>query len=245
MVSVNSNLHELNPRIPVIRPGVFGEIAAAGVRRRQFDFANEILITHKTPIDYLFIGDSITHYWELQSYFSPTGKFIINRGISGDVSSYVLQRFEADVVQLRPRYVVIQVGINNYKALDTWDVNDKDIDPVEAIATAIANDIFAMVMKSKENEVLPVLASLLPTSRPEYKHDKLRNEGVRLVNSKLLQLADEHKIVFVDYHFHMTTGDGMLLREGLSDDGVHPHVRGYDIMAQVLRAELQKHGISI
>lgn len=229
----------------MIKPEVFGEIAASGVRRRQFDFENEILITHKTPIDYVFIGDSITHYWEVQSYFGRNGSFIVNRGISGDISTFRWQRFEGDVVQLQPCYVIIQVGINNFKALDTWSTNETDKVRAEAIAAVIAKDIRTMVLKAQESGIIPVLASLLPTNRPVYKHDELRNEGVRLANRKLLQMADELAIIFLDYHSHMVDGDGTLLREGLSDDGVHPHVRGYDIMAQVLRTELQKRTLNI
>ena len=76
---------------------------AADSRRMEFDAKNEILIFHQTPVDYVFIGDSITHMWELQAYFKPNGWSIANRGIGGDTTKYVLKRFEADVLQLKPK----------------------------------------------------------------------------------------------------------------------------------------------
>lgn len=43
----------------------------------------------------------------------------------------------------------------------------------------------------------------------------------------------------------MVTEDGIQLREELADDGLHPHVLGYDIMAHALRETLEYKGIQI
>jgi lysophospholipase L1-like esterase len=52
-------------------------------------------------------------------------------------------------------------------------------------------------------------------------------------------------VIYVDYHTALADADGVTLREGLADDGLHPHVLGYDIMAAVLRETLAGHGIDL
>lgn len=47
-------------RVDMIKPGLFSPLqAAADQRRMEYDCKNECLIAEKTPVDYLFIGDSI------------------------------------------------------------------------------------------------------------------------------------------------------------------------------------------
>ena len=97
-------------RINFVKPGIFTVQAAADSRRVEFDTKNEVIVTNKVPVDFVFIGDSITHAWELNAYFGKMGRLILNRGIGGDTSEYLLRRFEADVLQLKPKYCVMLIG---------------------------------------------------------------------------------------------------------------------------------------
>ena len=45
------------------RSEYFSSIAAADSRRKEFDIKNHSLIYTEQKPDFLFIGDSITHYW--------------------------------------------------------------------------------------------------------------------------------------------------------------------------------------
>lgn len=58
----------------------FSRTAAADSRRKEFDIKNHSLIYTDQKPDFLFIGDSITHYWELNAYFNLPGQLIVNRG---------------------------------------------------------------------------------------------------------------------------------------------------------------------
>jgi lysophospholipase L1-like esterase len=51
--------------------------------------------------------------------------------------------------------------------------------------------------------------------------------------------------VYVDYHSQLAAEDGITLRAGLADDGLHPHVLGYRIMASTLLETLKQVGITI
>ncbi|MGG1555599.1 GDSL-type esterase/lipase family protein [Paenibacillus ferrarius] len=228
-------------RVEMVKPGFFGMAAAADSRRGEFDLGNEVLIAHQVPVDFVFIGDSITHMWELNGYFGRRGSLVVNRGIGGDISSHVLRRFEADVIQLKPKHVVIKIGVNNFWALDGATAEQRKT--AEQIMPDLVQDIQDMMIKAKEHDIIPVICSILPTNMPQSGNNALRNESIRQVNEQLQQIANEQGAIYVDYHSRMTTEDGLQLRDELADDGLHPHVLGYDIMADCLREELARKGI--
>src|SRR5436190_18928204 len=59
----------------------------------------------------VFMGDSITDFWKLATYFPS--KSYINRGISGQTTPQMLVRFRPDVIALKPKAVVILAGTND------------------------------------------------------------------------------------------------------------------------------------
>lgn len=230
-------------RVETVKPGYFGTAAAADSRRGEFDFGNEVIIAHEVPVDFVFIGDSITHMWELNAYFGRGSRFIVNRGIGGDISNHVLRRFDADVIQLKPKHVVIKIGVNNFWALDGATTEQRKT--AEQITTGLVNDIQGMVKKAKDHDIKPVICSILPTNLPQSGNNRIRNTTIRSVNEQFQKIANEQGAIFVDYHSRMVTEDGIQLREELADDGLHPHVLGYDIMAHALRETLEYKGIQI
>src|SRR5262249_25552172 len=62
----------------------------------------------------LFMGDSITDGWQQPRYggFFP-GKPYVDRGISGQTTPQMLLRFRPDVIDLKPKVVVILAGTND------------------------------------------------------------------------------------------------------------------------------------
>jgi lysophospholipase L1-like esterase len=71
----------------------------------------------------------------------------------------------------------------------------------------------------------------------------VRNALIARTNTRLRAISVTHADVFVDYHSRLVAGDGVTLRYGLSDDGLHPHTVGYEIMAQTLLEALAGAGI--
>ena len=61
----------------------------------------------------VFMGDSITEGWHLDSPSGFPGKGYINRGISGQTTPQMLVRFRQDVIDLQPKVVVILAGTND------------------------------------------------------------------------------------------------------------------------------------
>ncbi len=219
---------------PQVFPGLFGEGCAADSRRSEFDSKNSIIVNTESKVDVVFIGDSITHAWELNAYFRDFG-FVVNRGISGDVVENVARRFEADAAQLNPAVCVILIGINNMGIYEM----EPPYKEKELIALFEEKYRFMLDM-AKERGIKTVICSVLPVRDGVLPHIEERNGMVLEFNKILVALADEYSCEYVDYHSRFTDNDGRTMKEGLSHDGLHPHVYGYNIMAEAVRPAIEK-----
>lgn len=228
---------------PMVRPGMLGSHFAADSRRLEFDLQNEQLLYNEKSIDFIFIGDSITHFWDLPSFFARKGQVLVNKGISGDQSASMGQRFEADVLQLRPEYVVMKIGINNCWALDAWVPNERKT--AARIRQEILADIQEMSVRAADNGIIPILCSILPTCLDVLSTMDAKNELILAINGDLKDFAAAKNYIYVDYHADLCQEDGKTLRSELAFDGVHPDVYGYQVMARTLESTLAKRGIDI
>jgi len=215
-------------------PPYFGNEAHADNRRWEFNFKNEILVTNQTPVDIAFIGDSITHNWEVNAYFNHFGR-VINRGISGDRAPMLAQRFEGDSLQFRPRVCVAMFGINNTWCLDGTTSTEAQ----DEVLALVASSYRQMMEQAKAYHVPLLFCSVLPVSDTS-EIGQRRNQVVLRMNAALKNLCEEFGVTYVDYHSAMVAEDGVTLRSDLSDDTLHPHVIGYNCMAAVLTPLLEQ-----
>jgi lysophospholipase L1-like esterase len=181
------------------------------------------------PNKIVLMGDSITESWSNYSpeFFSEHG-FLINKGISGETTPQMLDRFETDVLSLKPEGVIILAGINDI-AQNTGYIS----------VSEIFDNIVFMANLAKKNSIRPVLCSVLPVNeliwRPEIKPAGLVIE----LNQKIKNYCKESNIVYLDYFFSMV-GEKKELRSELTYDGVHPNKEGYIIMEGLLETVLKK-----
>lgn len=237
----------------IIRPGYFSVQANADQMRPVYDHYNEQIIYNRVPVDFVFMGESITQFWDLPTYFGGTRHSFVNRGISGDITLHMARRFPADVLQLKPKYVHIMGGTNNTWILDAVDPRERKFP--DQIYYETVSDFSTMIRESKNHGMIPMIGSNLPTgkgipcfsSQPLlYCRDlstDLRNELLFRINYGLRQLAAYEQAVYIDYHSYMTEHDGRTLRSELSEDGLHPNVLGYNIMAGVFYNSLKTLGV--
>ena len=216
-----------------IKPGFFGIDAPADGRRREFDILNEQYLYSKKQADVVFFGDSITQHWDLNLYFNPN-VLKMNRGIGGDRTFHAARRFDADVLQLDAKIIVILLGINDLilTAPDLWwrePGADKD-----DIIKGIEENFKEMLQKSKDKDVY--ISSLLPQNiAPPF--DKFEFKDMILkTNNILKKLAKEYGAEYVDYYSALEK-DG-LLPDDLSSDGIHPNGKCYEIMANLLKEKI-------
>ncbi len=171
----------------------------------------------------VFMGDSITDNLHNSQRFGPffPGKPYINRGISGQVTGQMLLRFYPDVIVLQPKAVVIFGGTNDIGG---------NIGPVPLEATE--NNLAAMADMARANGIKVILASLTPVcdipGRPPMTTGR-PPETILTLNRWIKNYAAAHSLVFLDY-FSATVDDKGLFRAELTEDGLHPTAKGYEIM---------------
>lgn len=178
----------------------------------------------------VFFGDSITDFWRLNEYF-PNSDFV-NRGISGQVTSEMLGRFKADVIDLKPEAVVILAGTNDLARGTTLDV--------------IKNNLTVMAELAKLHKIRVICASVLPVSdyhkaaNPQWERTRFRPPSlIRQLNDwlKTFSATPSNGCTYLDYYSAMVDKDGFLKAE-LADDGLHPNAAGYRVMAPLAAAAI-------
>ena len=176
----------------------------------------------------VFLGDSITDGWKLAQYFP--GKPYVNRGISGQTTAQMLVRFYPDVLKLNPAAVIILAGTNDI-ARNTGPET----------AEMIEDNFRAMCDLAERHRVTVILCPLTPVSDyTSHKQTELRPPAdVRKLNDWLREYAAERKLQVADYYSVLVDDKGML-KEGYSEDGLHPNDRGYALMAPVAEAAIER-----
>ena len=182
----------------------------------------------------VFLGDSITDSWDDPKFggFFP-GKPYFDRGISGQTTPQMLIRFRRDVVELHPRVVVILAGTNDLAG----NTGPTTLDAIE-------DNFRSMVELAKANKIGVVLASVLPVSDYEMRDGKPIVQTVRrppaqilALNSWLKEYASQTHSIYLDY-FSATVDAKGFLKEELSEDGLHPNQKGYEVMAPLAEAAI-------
>ena len=175
----------------------------------------------------VFIGDSITEFWQqYDSAFFTQNKYI-NRGISSQTTSQIQERFQNDVIDLEPKYVIILAGINDIAE------NNGPISIEE-----IMNNIVSMVEKSLKNNIEVLLCSVLPANN-FYWNPKIQPiEKIIQLNQMIKAYSLVKQIKYVDYYTQMVD-ENLGLDKKYTDDGVHPNLEGYLKMKSIFEFYLK------
>lgn len=220
----------------LIKPGAFepGKENDTDSRRCEFDIMNDTVIASDTQVNAVMIGDSITHFFDNNVHYSDYG-CILNRGIGGDHVQGVNFRFEADVVQLKPKVCVILVGVNNTWHLENHKKEDGmfEEEEVKKLLEYMEGQFEEIYAKAKAAGIEIWLCSVTPMGEgmPSL---PARNALYLQMNEMYKGLVARHGGKYVDYHSVMVTEDGRTLNDEYSRDGVHPNGCGYKKMAEVL-----------
>jgi lysophospholipase L1-like esterase len=171
----------------------------------------------------VFMGDSITDNLHNAQRFGPffPGKPYLNRGIGGQVTGQMLLRFYQDVIALQPKAVIIFGGTNDIGG---------NIGPLPM--EAIENNIAAMADMARASGIKVILASVTPVCDMPGKPPMTPGrppESILTLNRWIKDYAAKHNLVFLDY-FSATVDDKGFFRAELTEDGLHPTAKGYEIM---------------
>ena len=176
----------------------------------------------------VFYGDSITDAWKLAQQFP--GKPYVNRGISGQTTSQMLVRLFPDVINLKPAAMILLAGTNDI-ARNTGPQTQ----------TMIGQNVQAITELTQHHGIKVILCSVLPvsdyTSRP--KTAQRPPADILKLNKWLKEYAEKSGAIYADYFSALVDEKGFL-KDGLAGDGLHPNAKGYEIMAPIAEAAIQK-----
>jgi acyl-CoA thioesterase I len=174
----------------------------------------------------VFMGDSITQGWNLHNYFP--GKPYINRGISGQTTPQMLVRFRQDVIDLKPKVVVILGGTNDLA---------ENTGPMTLEQTE--GNLMSMAQLATANGIRVVVCSVLPSINFGWHPGLHPAPKIAALNKWIKAHAAENGYVYVDYYSAMKDATGGL-PPALSKDGVHPLPAGFAVMAPLAEAGIEK-----
>lgn len=181
----------------------------------RYERANADLKSSGRRPDAVFMGNSITDNWaKFDSLFFAHNNFV-GRGISGQTSSQMLVRFRRDVLDLRPRAVVIMAGTNDI-AQNNGVISHENI----------LGNIASMCELAKAHKIKVILCSVPPAAEFRWRREMRPAQAIAELNAMLREYAESEGIYWLDYHSALADERGGMPRKWCAD-GVHPNMRCY------------------
>jgi lysophospholipase L1-like esterase len=178
-------------------------------------------------LDILFVGDSITHAWELEGeaawlqYYDQQNCF--NLGYAGDRTEHLLWRLQnGEIDGLKVKRVVVLIGTNNA---------GHRLDPPQDIAAGVKMILNELQQRLPESQI--VLMAIFPRSR---NHSKPMRKRINASNELIKGYADGKQIIWLDINQYFLTDEGVLL-ESVMPDLLHPNASQYWIWAEQLLSQ--------
>ena len=177
-------------------------------------------------VEAVLIGNSITDNWaKFDPEFFAANNFV-GRGISGQVTAQMLSRFQADVIALHPKMVVIMAGTNDIAMNNGYIAHEH-----------ILQNIQSMCELAKFNKIKPILCSCLPAAAFKWRPNLTPAEDIKRLNEMIKAYAKANKIKYIDYYSALADEHGGLPK-AYAADGVHPNLEAYKIMEAILLENL-------
>ena len=160
---------------------------------------------HAHPI--VFIGDSIMARWSDLTTLVPNS---VNKGVGGETTAQMLARFQTDVLDLHPRLIVLEGGVNDIVSM---------VDPAPDSTAAMVQMAQAAGIRVI---VLAVMPAVIPYAVWEY-------------NVKLKAMTQAYGVTYVDTFYPFCDAAYLMRPELFLSDGVHLSDAGYTVLWNVLK----------
>ncbi|MBR1920446.1 MAG: hypothetical protein IJ829_00420 [Kiritimatiellae bacterium] len=178
----------------------------------------------------VFVGDSITHFWEttgrrqLDRYFSGDLK-MLNLGVSADRTEHVLWRLNegGELDGYEAKCVLLMIGTNNTGHIPLAKEAPGD--------TILGVREILRTIRAKQPGATVVLSAIFPRGATADDPLRIRND---VVNKEIQKFADGRHVFWCDFTDQFLTADGRLSRD-VFPDLLHPGPLGYEIWHAAVR----------
>lgn len=147
---------------------------------------------------------------------------VLNRGVNGERTDEVRERFRRDALEEHPDYVILLAGVNDIYQGHAPEAVERNLGPMYAEAI--------------DAEIVPVAASVLPFNSASDRD----TVAIRELNHWIRSLAATLGIPFCDTARSVADPENPERLRG-SPDGLHPDVAGYRRMGESLAATIEAH----
>jgi lysophospholipase L1-like esterase len=181
-------------------------------------------------IDVYFVGDSITRRWGALDYPELLANWrenfhgwnAANFGWGADKTQNILWRLEnGELDGVNPRIIVVQAGTNNVGSVPG---NDAKVAEIVRGIKAIVD-----VCRTKAPAATLILTAIFPRN-----DDPAVLPEIARINREIATFADGTRVRYLDVNDKLADSGGKLLKE-MSNDGLHPTVKAYQVWADALK----------
>jgi len=181
----------------------------------------QIVITDKTSIDILFLGDSITQSWEDEGLDVWTqnfgGNLAFNMGFSGDKIQHLLWRISnGELDNISPKITFLLIGTNNSQE-----------NTAIQIAEGINKSIEQIVQKLPETKL--IVFKIFPRGPENSALRQITNQASEIV----AKAVDNKKVFYLDINEHFLDINSNIPID-IMHDGLHLTGHGYEIWANAI-----------
>ena len=178
----------------------------------------------------VFIGDSITHFWETNGkaqwakYFVEGPRKALDLGTSADRTEHVLWRLTEgkELDGYEAKCILLMIGTNNSGHFPFE--KEPPVDTILGIREILR------VIAEKQPNARTILTSIFPRGADANDACRRRND---VVNREIAKFADGRKVIWCDFSDKFLDAQGRLSRE-IFPDLLHPNALGYEMWASVV-----------
>ena len=177
----------------------------------------------------VFLGDSITHFWERagklvwERYFANGRYKALNLGFSADRTENVLWRIEnGEFDGYEAKAIVLMIGTNNAGHFPF------EKEPPEDTVLGVKAIVNALLAKQPKAKI--ILCAIFPRGASPDNQYRLRNMAV---NKEICKLANGRSVLWCDFGDQFLAPDGTLPAE-VMPDRLHPAAYGYEVWASAV-----------
>ena len=190
-------------------------------KKENYSFLNKKYALENQTV---LLGDSITdffNWYELFYNFSKSsGQAVYNRGISGDTTDRLLERLQENVLNIKPKNIVLLIGTN-------------DIGRGLPLSASIEN-LESIIKSTKEycpdvNFIVEAVYPINENMRDRF--EKRSNKKINEMNKEFIKLCEKHKCVWLDFTDKLKDKNGNL-KEEYTYDGLHINALAYELVAE-------------
>ena len=170
----------------------------------------------------VFLGSQVISDWNVGKSFPDWEA--IGRGVDSQRVAGFLLRFVPDVIELKPRAVVIEISSYNFRP--------------ETPLPEIRDYVTSMALLASGNDILPVIGTVIPPRRDmSVLGDCHLADSVAVFNHWLRDRSRDGSWTIIDFNRALADSAGFLRRD-LSSSAIDPNRTGYRILTEATSAVL-------